>query len=381
MLNISKQIYYVWNTKTTSYPLQEVEIIPGGESSIEKKRIEKANTKYKDIKEYENRPLPGFTLFKTNRRKYGSADPTWLIIDPRGFLTRITNENLEEILDVTGITEGLIQERCVWAREDSQSKLTLIPISSPLYIDAVKNTELLDNKVELKDVQMGDTVLLQNGLTGTYMGVLSLYGPIKSYVNERDAQTFVRRQIIEVEHGKFHYQTNLKILKVIKKTEKPMTKAESVIYINACISKGGTYFTNTDDIARGYYSTQGMIKLVSEIHLSNVPIELLEINYDEAVKLFDEANKIADSGMLMCESAVGEQFLIDFPYSITPGALSISKFAVDNVLFDRDNPRAISMMKSTYSYYERTRKKEHHGLDKFTKFYTIVKHVKDKSYV
>ena len=84
--------------------------------------------------------MPGFTLYKTGRKNWGSADQTWLVIDPRGFLVRITNVNLEEILHVTGITEGLIQEKCVWARENSQTKMTLVPVTSPDYIEATKNT-------------------------------------------------------------------------------------------------------------------------------------------------------------------------------------------------------------------------------------------------
>lgn len=131
MLNISRQIYSGWNTASAN-ELPEAEIIPFGKSSNEKKRLETFTKRYPVLNEYENIPLPGFTLYKSNRKNYGSADPTWLIIDPRGFMVRITNDNLEDILHVTGITEGLIQQKCVWAREDSQTKMILVPISSPL---------------------------------------------------------------------------------------------------------------------------------------------------------------------------------------------------------------------------------------------------------
>ena len=76
---------------------------------------------YIDNHYFDNIPLPGFTLSENNRKNWGSKDETWLIVDPRGFFARISNDNLNDILHVTGITEGLIQEKCVWAREDSKS--------------------------------------------------------------------------------------------------------------------------------------------------------------------------------------------------------------------------------------------------------------------
>src|SRR5690606_39188374 len=108
MINIAKQIYAGWGTGT-KYDLPEAEVIPHGTSSNEKKKLEKFTKSHAVIKEHDNVPLPGFTLYKVDRKNWGSQDQTWLIIDPRGFLVRISNDNLEDILYVTGITEGLIQ--------------------------------------------------------------------------------------------------------------------------------------------------------------------------------------------------------------------------------------------------------------------------------
>ena len=226
MLNISKQIYAGWDLSYSGNILPEAEVIPLGESVNEKRKINKITSKYSSIKEFDNIPLPGFTLSENNRKNWGSKDETWLIVDPRGFFVRISNDNLNDILHVTGITEGLIQEKCVWAREDSKTDMMLVPISSELYLKASKNTELLEDKISIKDVQIGDKVLLQSGLTGTYMGVLSLYGTLTySYSNKdysRKPQTYLRRQVCHVGNDRYYYHTDIKILKVLEKREKPV---------------------------------------------------------------------------------------------------------------------------------------------------------------
>lgn len=384
MLNIAKQIYFGWNNKTSGYPLPEAEIVPGGTTSNEKKRLANITSRYTDINEHENVPLPGFTLFKTNRQRYGSADQTWLIIDPRGFLARITNENLEEILYVTGITEGLIQEKCVWAREDSQTKLKLVPVSSDSYLEAVKNTELLDSKVNLKDVQIGDIVLLQNGLTGTFMGTQNLYGVL--FDNKvRTVQTYPRRQVLKVEPSKYFYQGDLKILKVIDSTDEPMTKEEAAEALNADIESGSSVFTSYPDVNAGYYTSRYMVRLASAVTVKEPTLELVEIDAAAAKELFDAANMIADPGQIMLEDNRGKKFMIDFPYSISSTSkIASDDFCVTEVAFDPTKPVELVDVpdpRSQSSYYFNFSHKARFSLDNFVKFYKIVKHVKNKSYV
>ena len=123
MLNIARNIYFGYDSAKGKYELPEAEVIPYGESANEKRKLENITKKYPTLIDHENIPLPGFTLHKTDRKNWGSIDQTWLVIDPRGFLVRISSQNLEKILHVTGITEGLIQEKCVWARENTETKI------------------------------------------------------------------------------------------------------------------------------------------------------------------------------------------------------------------------------------------------------------------
>jgi hypothetical protein len=384
MLNIARQIYSGWNTGATpKHELPEAEVIPYGDSSNEKKRLESLTKRYHILNEHDNIPLPGFTLFKTGRKNWGSTDQTWLIIDPRGYLVRITNDNLEMILHVTGITEGLIQEKCVWAREDSQTKMILVPVSSTAYIEATKNTQLIEGKVNVKEIQIGDKVLLQNKLTGVFMGVHSLYGPLIETGNTIKAQVYLRRQIIKIETCKYHYQTDAKILTVLEKANNPLTREEAVAELMTDIKTGHTYFTSNSHIsANGYYSTRGMITHASVHAVPKIPITLEEVNMDEAILLFNLAVKSCDSGILVVENDLKKKAVIDFPYSFSSSSLkpSIIDFPI-HWINEPITGFSIELMPHARSSYSNMKTKEKFSLDKFTKFYKIVKHVKKESYI
>ena len=390
MLNIAKTIYAAWDITAANqkYELPEAEVIPLGESANEKKKLAKVTQKYPNIAEHDNIPLPGFTLHKTDRRNWGSIDQTWLVIDPRGFLVRISSKNLEDILHVTGITEGLIQQKCVWARDNTETKMILVPVSAKNYTEAVENTEIFENKVDMKDVQIGDTVLLQNTLTGTYMGVASLYGPLNDYSRTADyaPQAFLRRQIIEINPGKYYYQTDLKILKVIKKADVIKTREEAVSEMNHQISIANSYFSSLPQMTGNYYGTSGMIKLVSTGAVPKVSMTFEEIDEVEATNLYNQSYMTSDFGALLLENLKGERFVIDFPYSFSSSASalsSINSFKISKLLpCSLDKTEKISLYDKKRSIFGYNKNLEPtHGLDKFTKYYKIVKHVKNDTYI
>jgi hypothetical protein len=263
--------------------------------------------------------------------------------------------------------------------------MVLVPVSSPTYIDATLNTELIEGKVNLKEVQIGDTVLLQNELVGTYMGVLSLYAPLDSLGYEHRAQAFLRRQIVKIEDGKYHYQTDLKILKVIKKTDTPLTREESVACLNKDIASGTSYFTNLPGMSStsGYYSSRGMIKLASIHAVPKVPLTLEEITLPEATDLFHAATATSDPNMLILENIHGRKVRIDFPYSFLnyPGKvpLTISSFEIDHIEDFVEPYDTITQIKDPDKHYGKSRPR--YSLDNFAKFYKIVKHIKQDTYV
>lgn len=386
MINIAKQIYAGWST-ATKYDLPEAEVIPNGTSSNEKKKLEKFTKSHAIIKEHDNVPLPGFTLYKVDRKNWGSQDQTWLIIDPRGFLVRISNDNLEDILYVTGITEGLIQEKCVWARDDSKTTMCLVPVTSEIYTEAVENTEMLENRISVKEINIGDEVILQNKLTGKYLGTQSLYAPINDYAYDslHKPQVYLRRQIVEVEPGQFHYQADVKALKVIKPAETPMTREDAVAYMNSCIQNNPkVYFTNGTMMNQSYYSTRGMIKHVSVHAVPKLKMSFSEITIHEALMTYQRAFKSSDAGQLLVEDSAGVRYLIRFPYSIGSLSVAPSEFEVtelDLPSLDPTETMKIKEGKNPYSYYAKRPVPKTYTLDNFAKFYTIVKHVKNETYV
>jgi len=388
MLNIARQIYVGWDSTKQKYELPEAEVIPLGDSANEKRKLETIIARYPNLREHENIPLPGFTLHKTDRKNWGSVDQTWLVIDPRGFLVRISSQNLERILHVTGITEGLIQEECVWARENTETKMTLVPVSSSSYREAVRNTELIEGKIDMKQIQIGDTVLLQNKLQGRYLGSISLYGPVIDTVrNEFKPQVCLRRQVIEVTPNNYHYQTDLKILKVLEKTDSPMTRASALELIRKTMDI--SFFSSSSNMTGKYYGVRGKIIHASMYAAPKVSMSLVEISKDEAVSLFSLAHISSDTGMLLLEDHTRNRFIIDFPYYLGSGSMAVSSSNFDackiQAIKDDGNFERIILesdrnFMSFGSFGNNIKKQPKTSLDKFAKFYKIVKHVKDEIY-
>jgi hypothetical protein len=381
MLNISRQIYVGWDS-SSMLVTPEAEIIPLGESISEKKKLEKFLIKHSSLSEYDNIPLPGFTINDVNKRHYSSTDSTWLVIDPRGFMSRITQSNMADILRVSGITEGLIQQRCLWARNNDSTELSLVPVSSAVYEEAVQNTNLIESRVDIDSVNIGDTVYLQNKMSGRYLGVMSLYASLcnmNSNVGMK-VQCMLRKQVIEVAPGKFFYNTDLKILKVETRTKFPITREAAVEYVNIMIKNDAkTFFTAYGDPVNGkYYGSIGCIKLASTHAAPKVKINLVEIDLKDAVKLFNTALANSDQGCLIVENAHGTKHLINFPWwtSTIPNNASFYIIPIDSILDDR-----IVFSKDTISDSKNITNKPSFLLDNFTKFYKIAKSVKNDTYI
>lgn len=380
MLNIARNIYAVHNTTGQRYPeLHEVDIVPIGESVNEKNKLKNVTKNFTNIKEYENIPLPGFTLFSSGRRNYGSTE-SWVVIDPRGFLVRITSANLMDILLLTGITEGLIQEKCIWARDNTETKMILVPISSPKYLEAENNTQLIENKINKKTVQLGDTVYLQNSLTGVYLGHMSLYGPLTDFSinNVYKPQVYPRREVIEVAPGKFHYMSNLKILKIMEHAKKPLSREEALARANNDIEN--SFFTSYTDMNSKYFGIRGKISHASA-HIVDPVISFVEVDNYEATGLFYDGQSEGDFGKLLLVDRNDRKFLIDYPYSFTGNSSSIHSFDVCEVApidisVETDSIQLANQRTSLFG-----KKVGIEKLDNFVKYYKIVKHVKDHTFI
>lgn len=120
-----------------------------------------------------NEPVSGFQIAKTVRRHgwSGSGNVVWRITDPRGYDLEISSENFARIVDCTTMINGVIQGPCVWGREGSSN--VLLPVNSEPYKLANKHTTLVNNKLSLRDITIGDHVVLidKSSSTGSRDGI------------------------------------------------------------------------------------------------------------------------------------------------------------------------------------------------------------------
>lgn len=394
MINISDKILVGLRTTTNTIP--DSSICPIGKSSGESKKMNKLRTSYKTTLELDNTPLPGFTLTKSTRQ-WSSNETYWTIIDPRGFKSAISSGNLESILHCTGITEGLIQEKCVWARENERITMVLIPTSSEDYIEAVKNTEILNNKVDKKSVKLGDKVLLQNKMEGIYLGNVCQIGDSHYQRGSVNIGTTVigKRQIIQVTPGRYFYQSDLKILNIIESAEIPYTKDEAIgILRNSLESKH--LFTNTEYLITSPTTTYRPSYLEKVKFITNNTVAEKDINYSyqeidltEARSLYKQGYDQYDVSVLMLEDSTGRKYLIDHPnseYEKTKSTMTVDSFEVSEILIAPDSIKLTSQeYKSKFperSYYSTSpgRFKSKQKLEDYTKYYRIIKHIKNEQF-
>ena len=389
MINISEKIL-VGLTQPAANKLPETTISPVGKSSGERNKMARIKKDYKEVKELDNTPLPGFTLTSCGRNSWGSTETVWTVIDPRGFTSSITSSNLEKILHVTGVTEGLIQEKCVWARENERITMILIPVNTPEYTEAVTNTELITNKVSKREIKLGDKVLLQNKMTGTYFGTITLYSPAKIDATELAVTPKVmgRRSIIQVSPTQFYYQSDLKILSVQEPIETALTKVEaSQILLDAL--KAGAVFSDYESLSNySRHYRRDFIKHISYPLCTEGDMSYTreEVTLGEAKQLFDLGLGSFDTAVLMLEDSNGINYLIDMPdseYTRNRDAFTYNKFRAYEASFSGGKIK-ISSKNMTQTRYHGPRfevPQSLRNLNEFVKYYKIVKHTKTETFV
>jgi hypothetical protein len=149
-------------------------ITPWGEDAAAKKRMQtvdswsRSTTNPLPTTVIDNTPMIGFKLSGGIRRGMQGAQDRWRIEDPRGFELEISSENLSMILVDSAIERGVIQDKCVWAREKGQN--LLLTVNSEEYIEAVNSTAIVNSSASWKDVEIGYKVTLKNGVKGQYLG-------------------------------------------------------------------------------------------------------------------------------------------------------------------------------------------------------------------
>lgn len=197
-----------------------------------------------------NEPLVGFRILGCVQRMGGHK---WRVEDPRGFELEISSDNFLTLVEEGVLDRGEVLESCIWAR--GQSDNYLLPISSELYREAISATTLSVKNVSLREVKLGNTLTLQNGTKGQYLGKLTFV--TRQY---NDASDLLERYALLGDDGKLILLSGLKVAEIndantVFSAEQALAKArESIDYnerynVNAsgycsCISvlpKGGSF--------------------------------------------------------------------------------------------------------------------------------------------
>lgn len=391
MLNIAKEIYVGWSTAPLSFSqptiLPDADVIPVGISASEIKKLNSFKSAHSVITKLDNIPLPGFTLHSSNKGSYSASEVAWLVIDPRGFLVKISSHNLEKILHVSGITEGLIQEECVWARNDESTKMELVPVCSPDYALAVNNTILIDAKLNPKDIGIGDRIRLQNGLVGRYMGVMSMYGALQNTIGfDHRPRSIIRKYVIEVKPGTFHFTGELKALTNESVSEVPLTQQDAIDYISAYNDTGRAYFTPNATFTSIYSC---IFTKITSVAVPKIPMTFVEITADDAELTVKNSEASSDIGQVLLVNSNG-MFLVNHAseyYSFLNYKTSYHTNEFDVIKIEEFDTTIPQYKLTTIG--RRQLYLGSHGSDRaqavtvkhFTKFYKIVKHIKNDTYV
>ncbi len=153
-----------------------------------------------------NEPTEGFRITDAVCR-YDTNMQWWRILDPRGFEVEISSESMSRILLCSGINKGLIEGKCLYARNGSKNDL--IPEHAPEYQDILESTIKRYTPVVFikpENVVCGQLVKLKERAYGKgdsyYIGKVSVVYAIKekedsgySYLNERGRYEYKYRTI------------------------------------------------------------------------------------------------------------------------------------------------------------------------------------------
>lgn len=178
-----------------------------------------------------NTPLYGFRLTSSIRRggQYGTGDK-WYIEDPRGFQLEISSSNLAYIMQYCIIEKGTILDSCVWARQNGNN--VLLATSTDLYQTAEKFTNLGKKTESIKNVKLGNKIILQNGIHGVYLGKYHL---LQRSWRQQDVLEWHKPQHIIVQYNnnnqceKVHIISVPKISEILDKNEISSKEAEETI--------------------------------------------------------------------------------------------------------------------------------------------------------
>lgn len=139
-----------------------------------KKRIDTVKNWYgsKKMCNLDNPPLSGFTFVDVISR-CRTKNKLMRVFDPRGFIVEVSIDILLEIMQSATIKNGVIQEKCFWARKGAEN--ILIPENTPLHEQYLSETVYAKAaNISTKNLKVGGLYINKDGKKYFYLGKLVL---------------------------------------------------------------------------------------------------------------------------------------------------------------------------------------------------------------
>lgn len=139
-----------------------------------KKRIDTVKNWYGSEKmcNLDNPPLSGFTFVDVVSRGR-TKNKLMRVFDPRGFIVEVSIDILLEIMQSATIKNGIIQEKCFWARKGAEN--ILIPENTPLHEQYLSETVYAKAaNISTKNLKVGGLYINKDGKKYFYLGKLVL---------------------------------------------------------------------------------------------------------------------------------------------------------------------------------------------------------------
>ncbi len=131
----------------------------------------------------DNTPTTGIYIGSSVSR-WSTSNKLFRVQDPRGFTVEVATDNIATLLHLTTVTNGIIQEPCVWAREGSNH--VLLPVNSEPYLETLDKMDTLANKlIKVSELMVGDIVkFFEDKTEYTYLGKAKATWRLKPYIFE-----------------------------------------------------------------------------------------------------------------------------------------------------------------------------------------------------
>ena len=337
-----------------------------------KRSVKSAANKARNTRQFDNVPMPGF---KVESLHYNRSEKCVRVIDPRGFSAMVARKDFGYIIDNCTLLQGIIDTPCVWIRSRKSCNLSLIPVNTQRYRDALANTRMMKTAPQQNAVSIGDQVLTQGGHSGTYLGKYTLAFS-SNFTSGTDLRTPVvgGLHLIRTEFG-IYFSKRPHIVSAVPGTS---GHTEGLASVRNDLALGTRFYNASTEVVSHHtikYIASPVRYITDSKSISDVKLFIKEVDSLEAHKLYGTAYSQVDTGVLLLEKT-GSYYLLEIGFKV--GHASYAAQATAGVLdplhvdlsLNNDGSVVITRIGEPAGYF---RPKSTLKLSDFDKYYMIEK--------